>query len=231
MSGSALTLAESSRSPCARSLPFPFFFCNSSQNVSTPLAVADARTVGEHELVPTALIYPNRRGETLQVRYGEGHRWYYKSGMEPGEVLLIKCFDSKEDGRARRVPHTAFEDPGAEEGAGVHLPAAEGAAEEGVGAGRLRAEAGVEGVVPTGLRLHEWVEVAARQGDASGAVEAQLPGEMGAREAAVGLNATAQEGAGEVLVGLLVFQEVEVVHDTSPFADQLHQRYVVALAL
>jgi hypothetical protein len=26
----------------------------------------------------------------------------------PGEVVLIKCFDSKTDGRARRVPHSAF---------------------------------------------------------------------------------------------------------------------------
>jgi hypothetical protein len=28
---------------------------------------------------------------------------------------LIKCFDSKLDGRARRVPHTAFNIPGTEE--------------------------------------------------------------------------------------------------------------------
>ena len=28
--------------------------------------------------------------------------------MSPEEVMLIKCFDSKLDGRARRVPHTAF---------------------------------------------------------------------------------------------------------------------------
>jgi hypothetical protein len=81
-----------------------------------PLAVADARSVADADLVPTALIYPTRRGETLQVRHAAGQRWYYKSGLEPGEVLLIKCFDSKTDGRARRVPHSAFEDPGAGEG-------------------------------------------------------------------------------------------------------------------
>jgi hypothetical protein len=40
--------------------------------------------------------------------------WYYKSGLTPDEVLLIKCFDSKLDGRARRVPHTAFEVPNTE---------------------------------------------------------------------------------------------------------------------
>jgi hypothetical protein len=30
-------------------------------------------------------------------------------------VILIKCFDSKKDGRARRVPHTAFHIPGTED--------------------------------------------------------------------------------------------------------------------
>jgi hypothetical protein len=29
--------------------------------------------------------------------------------MQPDEALLIKCFDSKVDGRARRTPHTAFQ--------------------------------------------------------------------------------------------------------------------------
>ena len=27
------------------------------------------------------------------------------------EAVLIKCFDSEEDGRARFAPHAAFEDP------------------------------------------------------------------------------------------------------------------------
>jgi hypothetical protein len=76
-----------------------------------PLAVADAHSVSEDELVPIGLIYPTRKGETLAVRYSPSHRWYYKKGLTPQEVLLIKCFDSKTDGRARRIPHTAFVDP------------------------------------------------------------------------------------------------------------------------
>lgn len=76
-----------------------------------PLAVAEANSVPDADLVPTKLIYPDREGETYAVRYGAGHRWHYASGLTPQEVLLIKCFDSKLDGRARRVPHTAFEDP------------------------------------------------------------------------------------------------------------------------
>jgi len=31
--------------------------------------------------------------------------------MEPDEVLLLKCYDSKVDGRARFAPHSAFLDP------------------------------------------------------------------------------------------------------------------------
>ncbi|KAK8112268.1 uncharacterized protein PG998_008725 [Apiospora kogelbergensis] len=76
-----------------------------------PLAVADAASVPESDLVPIGLIYPDRRGETLGVSYNPEHRFYYKHGLTPEEVLLIKCFDTKTDGRARRVPHTAFSDP------------------------------------------------------------------------------------------------------------------------
>ncbi|RYP71917.1 hypothetical protein DL771_004520 [Monosporascus sp. 5C6A] len=78
-----------------------------------PLAVADAHSVSEDDLVPVGLIYPNRRGETFAVKYNPSHRWFYKYGLSPNEVLLIKCFDTKTDGRARRVPHTAFIDPSA----------------------------------------------------------------------------------------------------------------------
>ncbi|KAI0544275.1 hypothetical protein F4679DRAFT_42827 [Xylaria curta] len=76
-----------------------------------PLAVADAHSVAEEDLVPIGLIYPTRKGETLAVRHSPAHRWYYKKGLTPQEALLIKCFDSKTDGRARRIPHTAFVDP------------------------------------------------------------------------------------------------------------------------
>jgi len=81
------------------------------QVVRDPLAVAEAHSVPDTDLVPTALIYANRKGETYQVRHSASHKWYYKYGLTPEEVLFIKCFDSKTDGRARRVPHTAFVDP------------------------------------------------------------------------------------------------------------------------
>ncbi|GLB08432.1 hypothetical protein AtubIFM57258_004321 [Aspergillus tubingensis] len=79
-----------------------------------PLAVADAHTVPDSDLVPTKLIYPNREGETCAVKPNPEVKWYYRYRQGPELVTLIKCFDSKTDGRARRVPHSAFELPGTE---------------------------------------------------------------------------------------------------------------------
>lgn len=62
----------------------------------------------DSDLLPVQLIYPDRVGETFTVKPNDEHRWYYLHGQRPDEVMLIKCFDSKTDGRARRVPHSAF---------------------------------------------------------------------------------------------------------------------------
>jgi len=75
-----------------------------------PLGVAEANSVPDSDLVPIKLIYPDREGETYSVKANAEHKWHYLFGQTPGEVLLIKCFDSKVDGRARRVPHSAFVD-------------------------------------------------------------------------------------------------------------------------
>ena len=81
-----------------------------------PLGYADAQSVPESDLVPAKLIYPDREGETFTVKPNAAHRWYFKYAQTPGEVTLIKCFDTvDEPGVARRVPHSAFSDP-AEEG-------------------------------------------------------------------------------------------------------------------
>jgi hypothetical protein len=80
--------------------------------IDAPLAVCDARTVAFDELVPTDLIYQHRVGETYSVRHSPAHRWYFYPHMRVDEVLLLKCYDSEIDGRARFAPHTAFNDPG-----------------------------------------------------------------------------------------------------------------------
>jgi hypothetical protein len=82
-----------------------------------PLAVADAQSVDADDLVATDLVYPDRTGEIYYVKYNPSHRWFYASAMRRDEVMLIKCFDSADDGRARFVPHAAFADPTAPAGA------------------------------------------------------------------------------------------------------------------
>lgn len=79
--------------------------------LDTPLAVCDANSVDALDLVPTDLIYRERTGETYSVTYRPSHQWYYFSRMDRDEVLLLKCFDSALDGRARFAPHSAFRDP------------------------------------------------------------------------------------------------------------------------
>jgi hypothetical protein len=76
-----------------------------------PLAVADARSVDAVDLVPSDLVYADRVGEIYSVMHAPGHRWYYAPQMQASEALLLKCYDSKTDGRARFAPHTAFIDP------------------------------------------------------------------------------------------------------------------------
>ncbi len=82
-----------------------------------PLAVCDASSVDPHDLVASERRYPDRVGETYAVTYNPRHRWFYFPRMQRDEVLLIKCFDSATDGRARLAVHTAFEDPATPAGA------------------------------------------------------------------------------------------------------------------
>ncbi|KAI0392976.1 hypothetical protein F5Y17DRAFT_330845 [Xylariaceae sp. FL0594] len=82
-----------------------------------PLAVADAHSIPETDLVAASILYRDgSRDETWTILppssapttdlnsgssgsgsgsdRGGGHRWYYKHAQKPDEVLLIKCFDS-----------------------------------------------------------------------------------------------------------------------------------------
>ena len=76
-----------------------------------PLAVCDARSIEERDLVRSERRYADRVGEIYVATYNPRHRWYYFPRMQRDEVLFIKCFDSARDGRARLSIHTAFEDP------------------------------------------------------------------------------------------------------------------------
>lgn len=76
-----------------------------------PIAVADAHSVSDRDLVGAIMVEEDFHGESWVVRHNPAHRWHFKYGMESDDVLLIKCFDSNER-VARRALHSAFEDPG-----------------------------------------------------------------------------------------------------------------------
>ncbi|HYZ32456.1 MAG TPA: CmcJ/NvfI family oxidoreductase [Crenalkalicoccus sp.] len=77
----------------------------------SPLALCDAQSMAERDLVVTELVYPNRVGQTFSVLFNPAHRWWYLARQRPEEALLIKCYDSATDGRARLSAHGAFDDP------------------------------------------------------------------------------------------------------------------------
>lgn len=87
-----------------------------------PLAVADARSVPEGDILKVRLVYPDHEVDILEVKAqadpdAEPHRWYFKDRMGPEDVVFFTQFDStvRED-VPKRVPHTAFRDPRVDEG-------------------------------------------------------------------------------------------------------------------
>ena len=82
-----------------------------------PLALCDARSIAASDLVPSDLVYKDKVGETFSFTHNPAHRWYYFPKLRPDEALLLKIYDSRNDGTARLTAHTAFEDPTTPEGA------------------------------------------------------------------------------------------------------------------
>lgn len=81
---------------------------------SFPLAFAEASSVPDTDMIGVEHRYPDRSGETAAVQFNKDHRWWYWSGVDNDERILLQCFDSKAPGV--RVPHTAFQLPGSREG-------------------------------------------------------------------------------------------------------------------
>ncbi len=81
----------------------------------TPLALADAGSVAPDELIATDQIFPDRVGEIYHLAHAPEQRWYYAPLMGVDEVMLIKSWDSLDDGRARFTPHSAFDLDGSDE--------------------------------------------------------------------------------------------------------------------
>jgi len=77
----------------------------------TPLAVCDAQSLAPMDLVPTS---EGVKHEVYLFKFRPTHRWFYFPGMGAEEAILLKCFDSSRDGRARFTAHTAIDLPPAQ---------------------------------------------------------------------------------------------------------------------
>lgn len=71
------------------------------------VAVCDARSVPEEDLfedLPDTITETKKMGSWhLKAPSNGGHKWYYHSDMRTDEALLIKCFDSKVDGKCEEM--------------------------------------------------------------------------------------------------------------------------------
>jgi hypothetical protein len=77
----------------------------------TPLGFVDAQSIAPRDLAVCDLVYSDRTGEIYQGVYNADHQWHYFPAMTREEAILIKCYDSMKDGRARFSLHSAFDDP------------------------------------------------------------------------------------------------------------------------
>lgn len=76
-----------------------------------PLAMCDVTSTTPEDFFKLYLRYRDRNGENYVMRHSPKHKWWYFPKMTPGQVILLKTYDSEMDGRARCLGHTAFEDP------------------------------------------------------------------------------------------------------------------------
>lgn len=76
-----------------------------------PLAICDAQSLDERDLVVTERRYQNRTGQTYAIHYNPNQYWYWFPRMRRDEALVFKVYESLRDGRARWTAHTAFDDP------------------------------------------------------------------------------------------------------------------------
>jgi len=73
----------------------------------SPLAVADSRSVPDSTLIGVDIRYPHRTGENAGMLANPDVDWWYWSGMDNDERLVLQIYDSKS---LSRVPHASFTD-------------------------------------------------------------------------------------------------------------------------
>ncbi|KAK3341828.1 hypothetical protein B0T25DRAFT_354280 [Lasiosphaeria hispida] len=75
---------------------------------SWPLALCDARTVDPNDLVTCDIVRRRYVGETYFGKYNASQKWYYLSGMDVDDIVLVKVYDSDPDVLAKHCLHASF---------------------------------------------------------------------------------------------------------------------------
>ena len=107
--------APEGRGPWRRSAHYNVWRPISPAPQDVPLALCDARSVGEEDLLAADAVF-DRDGadvwsfEGLVVAHAPAHRWHWFRDLTRDEVILFKTNDS-DPARAHCVPHVAFDDP------------------------------------------------------------------------------------------------------------------------
>lgn len=78
---------------------------------TAPLAICGWDSIDNDNLVAAERRYEDRIGGVLHLIHNPEQRWYYFPRMERQEVVLLKCFDSLDDGTAKWTCHGSFKDP------------------------------------------------------------------------------------------------------------------------
>ncbi|PPR31584.1 MAG: hypothetical protein CFH32_00002 [Alphaproteobacteria bacterium MarineAlpha9_Bin2] len=74
----------------------------------SPIAFADASSIARENLVATDQIFYDRVGEIYHILHSDEQRWKWVSLMDDNEILLLKGWDTLNDGRAIYTPHGSF---------------------------------------------------------------------------------------------------------------------------
>lgn len=69
--------------------------------LKSPLALCDYQSVNADDMIATDRVLLDQPelppGETYSIAYSEAHQWYYHKDLPTDHVILIKCFDFKDD--------------------------------------------------------------------------------------------------------------------------------------
>jgi hypothetical protein len=84
------------------------------QHILTPaclcMQMADVTTTPKDDFQKYFLRYRDRDGENYSLRYSPDHKWYYFPKMTPDDIILLKTFDSADDGTGASNPIFTLEE-------------------------------------------------------------------------------------------------------------------------